>query len=95
MVDDIDKLFREKARIDRVTYHSTTGNAKVAFQMPRIVPRDRRHAIPFEEPHLCQRRAELPGSVRNTFPVRLSLCAICFHRHNLGVAVVASSVVDQ
>ena len=31
VVDDIDKLFREKARIDRVTYHSTTGNAKVAF----------------------------------------------------------------
>jgi hypothetical protein len=95
VVDDIDKLLLKEAWIDRVTDQSTARNAKVAFQVPCIVPRDRRNAIALEQTQFGERGTETPRPIGNAFPCCPCLGTIRFYGHDLGVAMVAGTVVYQ
>ena len=62
MVDDVDDLFREQPRIDRVTNKARAGGAVIGLHVPVVVPRQRGDAIALLQIPGLHGIGQLPGA---------------------------------
>jgi len=95
IVDNVNELFWKQSRVNGVTHHPATRDAKITFQVPHVIPTNGRAPIPLDIACRSKRRRKLSRPPRNSCPVRSTGISIRSYRHNLSVSMVASSMVDQ
>ena len=88
MVDDVGKLFREQAWVDRMANVSRATDGVIGLQMPVVVPCERGNAITLRQIQFIECVGELFRSP-NTFPKSIAMPrVISRHRHDFPVAMV-------
>jgi len=95
VVQDIDKLFGEKTRVDGVADEAAARCTKVDFEVTAVVPGDGAAARLRVQPQICQRRSQRTGVARDLTPRGLLQPAGGLDRDNLCLAVKALCVFDQ
>ena len=95
VIDDVDELLGEKARVDGVNNGAHTRDAIVGLKMPMVVPGQRRNAVGHSDPGRLQRLGQLFGTLVDLF-VGVADHAFAGHNgYNFGTAVDVCTDLDQ
>ena len=95
MVDDVNQLFGEQTRVDRVTDKSRTRHTKIDLQMAAVVPRNRATTRLRLKPQLGQRIAQTVSIGAHIAPACRFDTTRSLNRDNLGVAVIPRCVIHE
>ena len=95
MVDDIDDLLVEQARVDRVAHRADAGDAVIQLEMAEIVPRQRADPVAGSDPEPQQRLRQTPRAALGLGVGVAVDRAIDEAGDHFDIAVVARRVPDQ
>ena len=87
VIDDVDDLFREQPRVDRVADVAAAGAGIVGLEMPVVVPGQGRDPRTARQTVARQGIGELPGALE-CLPVGIAVPGVIpGHGHDLAIAV--------
>ena len=92
MIDNIYELVRKQARIDGVANIPGPADSIINFQVPVVVPRERRHPIAVIQTQFIERVCELARAI-DGLPKRVTMSRIVSrNRDNFPIAVKPAAV---